>query len=128
MAEATLVGPDVRAAQRLTELLDARGYPPRAVLWVYAPEGDSWRLWIVPSPDLSDKRQFYLEVAKIFSAHSTEFQGMDLGEVQFVKLDHPAVVGLGAFMKVDGVGSVRSSSNMLNGYFLPDAIIVRLSL
>lgn len=128
MAEETLVAPNVSEAQRLVALLDEAGMPPRAALWAYASDREAWRLWIVPPADLNDKHEFYLRLAKVFAAHSRELAGLDLGEVQFVAEDHPAIRGLARSFRLDGISNVRFSDNVLNGYFLPDAMIIRMNV
>lgn len=127
MAEETLVAPSVAAAQRLTRLLDEAGYAPRAVLWAYTSDAESWRLWVVPPADLADKRDFYLVVAGIFADYSAELQGMRLGDVLHVGPDHPVIRGLDGFGAARDIGEMRISHNMLNGYFLPAAVVVRLA-
>lgn len=127
MVEETLVGPNVRLAQTLTTILDREGLSPRAVLWARPSDAGSWKLWIVPALGEDDKRDFYLRVAKTFAGHQSELVGFDIGDVQFVRADHPAISGLQEFGRIDGVNEVRFSNNLLNGYFLPDAIVVRMA-
>ena len=128
MADSVLVAPDVSAAQRLTRLLDASGIPPRAVVWAYESDRRAWRLWIVPPAGLSDKREFYLRLADVFAANASALVGFDLGEVQFVRDDHPAIRGLAKMFRLPGVNDAYVSDNVLNGYYLPDAIVIRVDL
>ena len=133
MAAATLVAPNIEGARRLMKLMDAAGAPPRAVLWVFDPDRDAWRLWIAPStlpgrggagtPPL---REFYAFVAPLMVAHRGELGGLDSGEVHMVEPDHPAIVGLSRFVHVTDDSAVRTANNMLNGYFLPDAVVLRM--
>jgi hypothetical protein len=118
----------VTAAQRLVALLDSEGLAPRAALWVYEANRESWRLWIVPPKGMVDKRAFYLQLAKLFAARSEELPGLDLGEVQFMTDDHPAIVGLGRVVKITGVSDARLSNNVVDGYFIPEAIVIRMAV
>jgi hypothetical protein len=118
----------VRAAQALVQLLDEAGLPPRAALWTYTSDSDSWRLWVVPPTELKDKREFYLRLADVFAAHASEVAGLDMGEVQFIEAKHPVIQGLGRIFHAEGNGEIRFTNNMLNGYFLPDAIIIRMAV
>jgi hypothetical protein len=85
-------------------------------------------LWIVPPPGVVDKRAFYTELAKLFTAHSYELPGLDLGEVQFMTDEHPAIVGLGRTLKLPGLSDARVSNNLVGGYYLPDAIVIRMAV
>src|SRR3990172_7010512 len=114
MAEATLVEPNVRAAQALVRRLDEADMRPRAALWAYTSDTDSWRLWIVPPVGMSDKREFYLRLADVFAAHGDELAGLDSGEVQFVDAKHPVIQGLCRFVRNDGLSEIRFTSNVLN--------------
>jgi hypothetical protein len=82
---------------------------------------------VVPPPELDDKRAFYLQVARIVAEHQSELSGFDIGELQFVRADHPAIRGLRTFVRVDGVSDIRMTNNLLNGYLLPDSVIVRMA-
>jgi hypothetical protein len=128
MAESVLVGPDISVAQRLTKFLDESGTSPRAVVWAYESDRKAWRLWVVPPAGLGEKREFYLRLADVYAAHSGELAGFDLGEVQFVRDDHPAIRGLAAMFRLPGVNDAIVSDNVLNGYYLPDAIVIRMDL
>jgi len=121
MAEATLVEPNVHAAQTLVGLMDKEGLRPRAAVWTYTSDTDAWRLWIVPPAGLNDKREFYLRLADVFAGHMDELAGMDAGDVQYVDAKHPAIQGLSRIFRSGGLSDVRVTGNMLNGYFLPDA-------
>lgn len=127
MAEATLVEPNVRAAQTLVRLLDEAGIKPRAALWTNTSDTDSWRLWIVPPAELTDKREFYLRLADVFAAHRRELAALDSGEVQYVDAKHPVIQGLARIFHAEGLSEIRFTNNMLNGYFLPDAVILRMA-
>ena len=126
MAQETLVNPDVVAAQMLTKALDKRGLAPRAVLWVKASESSTWRLWVVPSVQQRDKREFYASVVNAIS--EDEIKSLESGDVLMVDADHPAIKGLSLFIRADGVGSIHMSSNIVNGFYLPDAVVVRMAL
>ena len=128
MAEATLVEPNVRGAQSLVRFMDESGLRPRAALWTYTSDTDSWKLWIVPPIGLTDKREFYLRLADIFAAHAEQLTGLGAGEVQFVDAEHPVIRGLGKIFQAEGPGEIRFTNNLLNGYFLPDAVIIRMAV
>lgn len=117
----------VAAAQELTRRLDATKVKPRAVMWVHETETDTWRLWIVPDQAISDKREFYRIVAEAITQNET-LQGLDVGSTEFVSESHPAIRGMGAFLKMPGIGSASFSGNRFNHFYLPDGIVIRMDL
>jgi hypothetical protein len=109
-------------------LLDEANLAPRAALWAHTSEADAWRLWIVPPVSIRDKREFYLRLADVFAEHGGELAGLDLGEVQFTSADHPVIQGLSRIFRISGVSDIRFSNNVLDGFFLPDSVIVRMDV
>lgn len=54
--------------------------------------------------------------------------GLDLGTTEHVSADHLAMVGLGRFLKMPGIGSAHFSGNRFNDFYLPDSIVIRMDL
>jgi hypothetical protein len=113
---------------KLVRWLDESKLKPRAAMWVYNSETDSWKLWIVPSTGVKDKREFYLELSNIISAHRDEIPGFDISSVEFKAESHPAVQGLKTMFRMEGLGSAHLSNNRLNGFLLPDGIVLRMAV
>jgi hypothetical protein len=118
----------VSQAQELTRGLDQTRVKPRAVIWVRADDLDTWRLWIVPDENIRDKRDFYRQVAETISRNFDKVGGLDVGSVEYVTAEHPAMKGLGNYLSIPGIGSSTFSGNRFNGYYLPEAIIIRMNL
>jgi hypothetical protein len=116
----------VRSGHALVDLLEANGVRPAAAIWVRGTDIDSWRLWIVPPENFKDKRDFYRRVSEIISNNPDSFQGIDASYVDMVTPDHPAISALSRMFRVGGQGDVSIQSNMLNGFYLPDGIILRM--
>jgi hypothetical protein len=121
--QAILVG----AGQKLIGLMDDKGIGPRAAVWVYNPDTDNWRLWIVPPAEIHDQREFYRRTAEIVAFNGDELAGLDTGDVEMVREDHPAIVALKGMFRSVG-GAIQLSNNTLNGFYLPDGIILRMNL
>jgi hypothetical protein len=117
----------VNEGKLLVGWLDATKIKPKAAVWVYNSEAESWKLWIVPSNDIS-KTDFYLALSQIISEHRAELPGFDISEVEFKSAGHPAIKGLGAMIRMEGIGSAHMSSNRLNGFLLPDGIVLRMAI
>lgn len=127
MVTEALVEPNVAGAQKLLSLLEGVGLQIRAALWVLNPDVGIWRLWLTPLTPHSDKREFYREIAKTVAEHRTEVCGLDTSDIELIHAEHPALKGLRSFLRIEGFSSVRFSKNMLNGYYLPDAVILRMT-
>ena len=113
---------------RLVKLLDDSKLKPRAAMWVYNSETDIWKLWIVPAAGIDDKLEFYRLLAQVISAHRAELPSFDISSVEFKADTHPAVKGLGAMLRMDGLGSAHFSNNRFNGFLLPDGIVLRMAV
>ena len=118
----------VTTGQALVRALDAAGIPPRAALWVHNSDTNTWKLWIVPPKGLSDKREFYRRLSEVVSKAQNELSGIDASDTEMVLENHPAMTGLGKFIKAPGLGSVNFPGNRFNGFYLPDGIILRVNL
>jgi hypothetical protein len=133
MGQEALVAPNVEGARRLVQLMDEAGAPPVAVLWVHEAERDEWRLWIAPSriPGSAETgsalRAFYGFIASLVVKHRAELAGLDPGDVAMVAADHPAIRGLSGFVRAEAGRPVVVSNQMLNGYFLPHAVVIRIA-
>jgi|LauGreDrversion4_2_1035121.scaffolds.fasta_scaffold835758_2 hypothetical protein len=113
---------------RLVKLLDDSKLKPRAAMWVYNSETDIWKLWIVPAAGIDDKLAFYRLLAQVISAHRAELPSFDISSVEFKADSHPAVKGLGAMLRMEGLGSAHFSNNRFNGFLLPDGIVLRMAV
>jgi hypothetical protein len=95
-------------------------------MWVQSGDGGSHRLWIVPtSTGKLDKRDVYREIAMIISEDRPSFRGIDIGDIEIIDSDHPVAKGMKGMVRVAGFSSVYFSGNILNGYYLPDGVILR---
>lgn len=126
MDQKLLVGPDIEASRNLVSLMDEAGITPRAALWVYNEDTDDWRLWIVPAVHLKDKLEFYRRVSEIVTKNRQILGDLDASSTEFVVDTHPAIKGLKPVIRVEGLSNTRFTHNMLNGFYLPDAIILRM--
>ena len=118
----------VSEAQRLVTLLDEEGYPPRGAMLFYNSEVDSWRLWIVPSKNLTDQKQFFGRIASLIVDHQSQFTLLDASDVDLRLDDHPAIKGLSGFIQIDGLQAAHLSGNTFNGFYIPDGIVLRMAL
>lgn len=112
----------------LVRALDDAGIPPRVAMWVHSSDTNTWKLWIVPDASISDKREFYRRVSEIVSRQRDELGGIDASDTEMVPATHPAMRGLGRFIKAPELSNISFSGNIFNGFYLPDGIILRVNL
>lgn len=116
----------VRNGHRLLDLLDRSGLPAEVAIWFHDTNIDVWRLWIVPRGPAPDKRDFYLKLSQIVGGADPETVGVDTADVQLMRADHPAIRALSRMFRVTGMSDVPISNNMLDGFFVPEGIILRM--
>jgi hypothetical protein len=118
----------VEGGRQLAALLTKDHLDPRAVLWVNTSDNDEWKLWIVPDKSLTDRRAFYQEISKLVSEHRGALAGLDSSDVELVMEDHPAIKELRRLFKAPKEGPIHISKTMLNGFYLSDAIILKMDV
>ena len=118
----------VKEGQCLVRHLDEGKVKPRGAVWVYSSDTELWRLWIVPSAQVTDKHEFYRLVSETISKYRAEMPTLDVGSVELKAADHPVVQGLGKFLRMEGIGAATFSNNRFNGFFLPDGVVLRMAV
>lgn len=118
----------VTSGQALVRALDAAGLAPQLAMWVHSPDTDTWKLWVVPPVAVKDKQEFYRKAAEIITKHRHEIGGLSTSDIEMVLATHPAIEGLSAFMRVEGLSAIHFTGNRFNGYYLPDGIILRSAI
>jgi len=119
----------VEDGHNLIEAMSKSGIVPRGAMWVHSTDADVWRLWIVPPKDLTDKREFYRRVSEAITQNRDLFSSLDAGDVELISDTHPAIVGISRMFKVTGPrSSAFLSNNMVNGFYIPDGIVLLMNL
>jgi hypothetical protein len=118
----------VTSGHVVVRALDESGTPPPAAVWVHSPDTDTWKLWIVPDPEITDERDFYRRISEIVSKHRDQLGGIDAADTKMVDQRHPAISGLSRLLRLPGLGNAYFSGNRFNGYYLPEGIVLRMDL
>lgn len=126
MAEDTLVAEDIDAAGRLVTFLDDHDLRVRGALWLYDSDAERWRFVIAFQEARKDVTSFYLDVAKATSKAGDDTL-LDLSRVDIVDSERSIFTALKGVIAVEGNNRVRFSKNRINGIYLEDALIYRLS-
>jgi hypothetical protein len=116
----------VKSGLSLIRLLDETAVNPDIAMLVRFPETDTWKLWISPSKDITDKREFYRIVAEVIEKHPKETEGLDISSTEYVKPNSAAVNALKGLISMPTLGTAHLSSNMVNGYYVPEGVAFRV--
>lgn len=118
----------VTSGHKLIELLAASGMKIRGAMWVRNPELGTWRLWLVPEKNFKDKREFYRRIAEVISHNRTTVSGIDVSDTEFIQDSHPAMKAMKSLFKVTTGGAIHMSGSQVNGFYLPEGIILQMDL
>jgi hypothetical protein len=115
----------VKSAHALIDSLEEKGHRPKFVMWVHKGDSDTWKLWLKPDKDLADQQQFYRTLSSIMADEPFVELGITAGDVEFLPQDHLASKSVASVIRSTGKGSITMSQNVLNGFLIPDGILVR---
>ena len=116
------------AGEELVRRLDKAGLVVRAALWLFLPEVNLWRL-IIASPEvrLYGPKKVYQKVQSVIRK-MPETQKIGLQNVTVVDDNESLISALRSSFKTGtGISGIRFSRNTLNGHFIADAYIYRLT-
>ena len=129
MVKADLTTEMIVAGRGLLELLDRQKFRAKACFWFYFTESDRWR-FVVASPEVRAKgphaayRKIQALARKV--PHAAELFAP--GDVTVVKDNDPLVTLLRKAVSTGpGISGIRFTSNSVNGTFIDDAYIYRLT-
>ena len=124
MAEDALVMPDVEAGAALVKALDQANFPTVAAFWMHYPEAETWKL-VLATAKATTPQETYIEIRHI--AEKAKLESPDLAQIKLVRPDDPTVATLSRVIRIEDLGSVRFSQNMINGIYVDDAYIYRMA-
>jgi len=130
MAASTLVRSEIDAGLNLIEALDKSQFGVAAALWLYASDSDKWRMVIAYSGRRQDLEKKYRDAATISASWRSKHPEkpiLELSRVRITSVDDPLIKGLTPVIRMDGLGEIRFSNNVVNGIYVEDAIIHRLA-
>jgi hypothetical protein len=134
MAENTVVKEQlteemIEAGAQLTARLDEMGVQVAAALWFFEPEVNEWRL-LFASPEVSTAgpRTVYEKIEAARRALGEQVAAAPLSAIGLLDAEHPLVQVLStAIRSGGGVSRIRFSRNVINGFFIDDALIYRIA-
>jgi hypothetical protein len=127
MAEAVLVNDDISLGQELIRALDGANFPVTAAAWIYYADVGEWRLVIRTPRAEKDLQSAYLDVAIAMDKKGDLRSRLDLSRVRLVPPNDRLLQAMGTALRVEGLGNVRFTQNVINGIYIDDAVVYRLA-
>ena len=127
MVKQILTNEMIEAGKVLIQLMDEKGMEPKAALWFYFPDIETYKLLIV-EPDIEKigPRKFYEKIQNIISK-LPEQNRISLDEIVLTKSNAPIISLLKLAIRTkQGMGGIRFTNNVINGTVIEDAYIYRL--
>jgi hypothetical protein len=115
----------IQAGAEVVQQLDRSDFPIEAALWLYLPDSQQWRLMLAsPEVKIHGPKKGYKQIQ---SALTQLAPRLSLQNVTLVDSTDPLILLLKKTLKTDGGTGVRFRGNTVNGVFIEDAYIYRLS-
>jgi len=127
LVKETLSGEQIAAGAELVKKLDEKEIPLAAAFWFFLPEPNQWRL-ILASPlvRLEGPKRLYRQVQSLLTKVGDS--AVRLADVAVIDSQDPLILLLGNAIRTGtGISGIRFSRNTINGVFIDDAYIYRLS-
>jgi len=119
----------IEGGRQLLERLDRTGFRARACFWFYFPDSDRWRL-VFASSEVRNRGPLaaYLKIDAAVRRLPADAGISGLGDVMAMKDTEPLIPLLRkAIPTGPGTTGIRLTRNAVNGTFIDDAYIYRLT-
>lgn len=128
MAKAALVEQDIHLGETAVRRLDAAGVIVPAAFWLYLSDAEIWRLVLAtPLVDELGPQGAYRRVGDVLLGTEPAVD-LSIDDIAVASPNSETVVLLGLATSTGSeIGRIRFSRNVVNGVFIEDAYIYRLS-
>ncbi len=121
--------PKIELGKTVLELLDKKGVNPSSFLWFYLSNSNSWRLVI--SADIynnKDIKECYKSFIEQFGSESV-VKEIGLSNITITSSSDNLLNVFKMAIRTDkkSISGIRFTSNVINGVFIEDAYVYRLS-
>ena len=119
----------IEAGAEITRRLDAADLTVQASLWLYLPESNTWRL-VVASPEVKKNgpKKVYKKVQTVLSKIPNDHPKVPLSNISVVEPADPLISLLRLGVRTaPGISGARFSNGSINGQFIEDTYIYRLT-
>ena len=128
MDKELLVNSDIQAGKKLVEVLDKSKFLLEGALWFYSSESAEWHLLLVTKlVDIIGPKKAYIIVWEALNDLRSEI-GFSLERISVLSPKDKLIQLLRKAIRTDkGISEIRFSKNTINGVFIEDAFIYRLT-
>ncbi|MCH8206109.1 MAG: HEPN domain-containing protein [Chloroflexi bacterium] len=119
----------IDAGAELTRRLDSTALPVSSCLWLFMSESNLWRL-VIASPEVttSGPKKTYRKIRSVLSEMPGALSQLTLSDIGVVEENDRLISLLRSAIKTgNGISGIRFSRNTINGQFIDDAYIYRLT-
>ena len=119
----------IQAGADLVRRLDEAHLEVKASLWLYIPDSNLWRL-VIASPAVKDEgpKRVYQKIQSVLSQAPDDAYKVTLSDISVVENTDPLVTLLRTAVKTGmGISGLRFSRNTINGHFIEDAYLYRVT-
>jgi hypothetical protein len=129
MVKELLTSEMIDVGENLLKSLDAMGLPITAAMWLFDAETNDWRLkFASPATSIIGRREVYGKVAEARNALGLSSDDFPLDTVGLFDSGDKLIGSLQKALKTGpGISRIRYSRNVVNGQFIHDALIYRLT-
>ena len=119
----------IAAGAQLIGYLDQAQFPVQAAVWLYRPESELWRLMIAsPGVKSEGPRKAYARLQVVLTGMPENHPRVGLQNISIVDAQDPFISLLRTAIRTGpGISSIRFSRNMVNGTYVEDAYIYKLT-
>jgi hypothetical protein len=119
----------IEAGAEVTKALDNTGVPVSAAFWFFEPEINEWRLFFAsPEVPTNGPRKFYERIQLALDQLASKGAAAPLSTIGLLDPNSELVQLLKAAIRTGpGINRIRFSKNAINGHFIEDALIYRVT-
>lgn len=119
----------IAAGKALTAALDETPLHPTSAFWFYYPDTNTWRLiYVAAMVAREGPRHAYAIIQKALAKLLEDDQGLSLQEIGVAEPTSPLVCLLASAIHTgDGIYGISFSKATINGQFIDDAYIYRMT-
>lgn len=125
----TLTQEMIMAGANLLRALDKAKYIVRGAFWLFLPEENGWRLLLaLPEVRVQGPKAIYKKLRSLISKLPEPEPRIETKDITVLEDNAPLILLLKtAICTSPGVSGIRFSRNTINGHFIEDAYIYRIT-
>ncbi len=130
MATETLVDSDIKNGEKVVQILDSTDFEVTSAFWFYVPESSRWLLCIAsPIVEMAGPKEAYKRLQELLASVQSR-PSLSLKDISLLSPRHNLIRLLKVAITTSpspALSGIRFTSNTINGIFIRDAYIYRLT-